>query len=370
MNVMDLFMPILFGFNGVRLWICLPTALIVILNFLVFIVYQQSHQGKSLAEQLWGYFESSVFGGLTASLLFPIFLSLLERRFRIIEKRQQELKERQLESIKESSQRWNEFYGVINEIIFYVSVGKNSNIICDILKKLDDNKSKTIDLITTWKTRFPGLTTEDIDMIKYFENMLYSAAKSVGNFIKENQALTETCKLQESLGIIQRVVGNYGHYYGLQILLSITQLEGAELSSKKGECDSEIEKLLETMRGFINKFKELESEHNTLISSIEGERARNVRDEAGRIQNWMKEHHSQNIDSDEFHHYEKTDEFKNFVNLFRQIPIEKRAHSEKFPYSKDYIFFLADYLSVSTVIGDIRNKTYYLQNNISNVDKT
>ncbi len=142
------------------------------MNSLLFIVYQQAHPSIPPITQVWEYFESDIFKGLTAGLLFPIFLFLLERRFKIIEKREEDRKERQLESIKESSVMWNEFYSLINEVIFF---RKRNNNINDTLKRLEDSKSRIADLTNSWKSRFSNITSEDIDMLFYFDNMLYFA---------------------------------------------------------------------------------------------------------------------------------------------------------------------------------------------------
>ena len=82
--------------KNLKLWICVFFCLMVIGNFVFFVIYQQSHKSEDIATQLWNYFESNTFQGLMASLVGPIVFFFLENKLRFIDSyKQNRLQERE-----------------------------------------------------------------------------------------------------------------------------------------------------------------------------------------------------------------------------------------------------------------------------------
>ena len=75
----------LLRFGNVGFWISFLIILLVVLNLIMFNIYQQAHISENLSVQLWKYFESATFKVVAASLILPILLFLLESRFKIAE---------------------------------------------------------------------------------------------------------------------------------------------------------------------------------------------------------------------------------------------------------------------------------------------
>lgn len=72
-------------FDNTAFWIGLLLVLLVVLNVIAFIIYKGANPGEGLWVQLWNYLESATFKVVTASLVLPIILFVLESRFKIVE---------------------------------------------------------------------------------------------------------------------------------------------------------------------------------------------------------------------------------------------------------------------------------------------
>jgi hypothetical protein len=324
----------------------------------MFIVYQQAHRYETLATQVWNYFESDIFKGLTVSLLFPILIFLLERRFRIIEKLEDERKERQLHAIDVSVQKWNDFYNLTNEIIYYRNNG--DKVIPDILRRLDDTKSRTIDIINSWKSRFKYMKAEDMDIIVFFETILYFAAKTVANLIEKERDETEITKLQDALIVIQQVLGNYGHYYGLKMLDSFTRLEEVGISNKERQIIlADVENSRHALRNYAKYLSSCERKDNLDFTLVRAPETKEFLDDMVLVQEWLLKNPNVQIGSNEFNEYVKSENLTQLFNRYRKIAFESRAKVTRTPYSKSYLISLADIMSFSTLLGSLRNRTKY-----------
>jgi hypothetical protein len=334
-----------------------------ILNFFIFQVYQQAHAKEPLPVQLWNYFESSIFQGLCVSLLVPIFLFLLERRFKIIEKIQDERKEKQIQAIEDSVQKWNDFYGLTNEIIFFRR--NQEKDITDILRRLDNTKSKTIDVMHSWKSRFRNIESEDITMLMYLDNTLYFTSKSVGHLIQQQhdklqkQDKVQISKLQDALMIIQQVLGNQGHHLGLIMLDYFTELEhGRPSNQEKEKIWKEIKRTRTTLKNFTTYLTSCERKYNSTLT-LEGEKKEEIQNKIKVVQDWLLENVNAEIGSSEFSRYENTYSYKELMSLFFNLPFQARAMPTRAPYSEQYIMALANALTLSTLTGTLRNRTRY-----------
>lgn len=104
--------------KNLKLWIGILFVLLVIVNTVFFVIYQNANSSMDLPNQLWNYFESNTFQGITASLVAPIIFFFLENRLRFIESLQQnrqkqnELEEEKIkekkEELKEKQRRMHE----------------------------------------------------------------------------------------------------------------------------------------------------------------------------------------------------------------------------------------------------------------------
>lgn len=341
------------------IWIYISIVLIFIINLLILKIFQLSHSIQPLEKLLWNYFESDVFKIITISLLIPIFLSLIDKRFKIIENYKERKKEKQVEIIKNSIVNWNDYYSVINEVIHcFIDVNNkdihNKNLV-DILKKLNNFNSINLNLTLSWKSYF-FVDDEIKDLIIFFDNLLNNVTKSVINYIKESNDINEITKLQNSLAIIHNILGNYTHSYGFQILLNIVELQENLLSHRELEkIKKNNNDLITDVKKQVIILKNLELKYNDMFSAVD----LNLTDFNLKLKNvlkWMQKNLTRNVYPEEFQRLAKTSsEYNDFINLFYNISLDKRIYAINFPYSKNYIYHLTDHLSSAMVIKRLKN---------------
>ena len=146
--------------------------LLVMLNFIIFtIIYQRANPSENLWVQLWNYFESDTFRVVTASLVLPIVLFVLESRFKIVEtieknrldrerKEEAELRERGLECLELTSQMWNQLFSFTSEVRHYKKDANEGTSIENILQRLENFSSWGEEIVLMWSFRFPNLSNE------------------------------------------------------------------------------------------------------------------------------------------------------------------------------------------------------------------
>ena len=94
-------------------WIGVLFILLIISNYAFFVIYQYSHTEEDLPTQLWEYFSSQMFQGITAALLAPIIFFFLENRLKFLEAIKKD-KEKKIE-IEEEEQ--NERQRLLQELV-------------------------------------------------------------------------------------------------------------------------------------------------------------------------------------------------------------------------------------------------------------
>lgn len=106
--------------KDLKLWIGILFALLVIINIVFFLIYQNANSAMDLPNQLWNYFESNTFQGITASLVAPIIFFFLENRLRFLESLQQNRQkqnELEEEKIREKKEEQKEKQRQMHELV-------------------------------------------------------------------------------------------------------------------------------------------------------------------------------------------------------------------------------------------------------------
>src|SRR5688572_6938266 len=73
------------GHRNTGYWIAVLLTLLVLLNAVGWFVYVQAHPSESDWEALWSYLESDTAKLISASLVFPLLIFLVEGRFNLLE---------------------------------------------------------------------------------------------------------------------------------------------------------------------------------------------------------------------------------------------------------------------------------------------
>ena len=68
-----------------RFFLYILLGLLLLLNVATFCIYREAHAAESLSMQIWNYVNSDAFKLLSASLILPIILFVLESKFKLAE---------------------------------------------------------------------------------------------------------------------------------------------------------------------------------------------------------------------------------------------------------------------------------------------
>ena len=136
--------------SSVKFWIIFLVILLVVFNTIAFSIYHISHPSENFCTQLWMYFESDAFKIITASVILPILLFLLESLFKIGAKRKEEHEKRQWECVEKTSKMWDQLFSLANEVRYFEMGASKEARIEDIIKKLNNFTGLTGYIVNMW----------------------------------------------------------------------------------------------------------------------------------------------------------------------------------------------------------------------------
>lgn len=352
------------GFGNVSFWIRFLIELLILLNLIVFKIYQEAHQSEFFLFQLWEYFESGVFKVITVSLILPILLFLLESHFKIIEdikknrferarQDKEERRERRLEGIKLTLQMWNQIYNLTSEVRHFHKNTEEDSGIKDILQRLLNFSNSAEDIVNILYFRFN--LSEEIALFLVFVNILLSSAETVAYSIGESDNMEECVELQNSLGVVQGGIKTIAHHSIISILkhyMELLELKENRVSlGREQAIQSTIEAELKSLRNWALALKRDEIENNKILPTIEGEEVEDFRGAAKKFEDWLLKYPRKA--------HEEYSQFSNLYDLFCKIPHEKLVYAGNIPYSKEYVRHLADWLSFESVCQEVTQNVKY-----------
>jgi hypothetical protein len=152
-------------FRDTGFWIATLVALLVLLNALGFGLYAAAHPDEGFAEALWGYAESDTAKVITASLILPLLVFVVEGRFNVTEsvrasrierarRAQDERREARLETIRHTSESWRDLFGLATTLS---SPDSDAAALSGVRTKLWNAPTTFGELIGQWRARFPNL---------------------------------------------------------------------------------------------------------------------------------------------------------------------------------------------------------------------
>jgi hypothetical protein len=193
---------------GVKSWIIVLLILLVVFNAIVFLIYRMSHPSENLSAQLWVYFGSDAFKVITASIILPILLCLLEILFEIrktnderIQRYKEEIKEKQWECIEKTSQTWNQLFSLASEVRYFEKEANKGARIEDILLKLAKFVSQAEDIVNMWYFRFFRTFPEkDLEFLFSWDNIDKKDSKRFLMHLRDYQGIcwTENAEISKS----------------------------------------------------------------------------------------------------------------------------------------------------------------------------
>lgn len=352
--------------NGTTLWIIFLVILLIALNILMFTVYVNAHPNGDFAEQIWAYCASEIFKVITASLVLPILLFLLESRFKIADtivknrlerehrdeenvkarrhKEEMERREERLMCITRTIQMWNHLDSLVSEVRYFRKDLKRAKDIEDLLIRIDNFPSAAEDVINMWFYCFPNLSIQDTHPFIVFINTVLSSTGTVAQFIAQTDNTDEIAMLQDSLDVIFGVMKTITHHpmiSSFKYSMELLQLEERKSSSGRKQVESNLKQIIDNARNWAEELMRYYRQNEKVLAPITGNKVETFRKKYEELEAWAREHPGQNLN--------ESKEFVTFRRLFYKIPIEKRISAKRWPYSTEYIRTLSDYLSFESI---------------------
>ena len=349
-------------FNSTAFWIALLLVLLVVLNVIAFIIYKGANPGENLWVQLWNYLESATFKVITASLVLPIILFVLESRFKIVEtvkqnrlirerkeeeeriirerKEKEERKEKRWECIEQTSKIWNQLWDLTSEVIYFKKDKDKGTAIEDLLIRLRNFTTSAEDIINMWSHRFPNLPPKYAESFLVFFNTELNSAETVAWCIRHSNNAEEISKMQDSLRRIVESINYLVHHNFIDVLkysMELLELREAKASSdKQQDMISLIDKRAEYLKDWANAIENEEYRKNKPFSFIDTADVKAFRKAYRQLTDWLLINPEKDPASAE--EYKK--EYDNLRHLFDKIP-----HEQVGPYfSREYVMYLANWL--------------------------
>lgn len=355
-------------FSGdVRIWVIVPLILMIPLNVGFWFVYVDAQYSMSTEldpkiPTLWGYFESDTFKGITVSLVVPIFIFLIENRFKVLENYETnkyekilQLKnnnrEKRLEVIKNTEIMWSELFQLTSDIVYFDKSIDGKRRIKELLKKINNTSLKQSSSLHDLDIMFPNISDKDVYSLYSSASSLWQITFTVAYFIEDDIEMEDS------------------DIRDLQICLRIIQ-EGYRVAYYRPTLDilKNSLKLLEIIEEYIP-----EHEVNTLTKDINKEIERlplNVNNENNILPRKMADEIQNEIlkKFEKFHEYKdsinqrmkmywkpfpnvsennETKEIKNYVNEFKKsVNILTSKSFKEYAGTEDWIQFKKSHDSI------------------------
>lgn len=317
--------------------------ILTIVNYALFLIFQQINPNLTIYAQIFGYLESRPFQAVTISFILPILLFLIDHVFKIREKAIEEKKQRQMESINRTEDLWKDLSELTSEFIYAKKF--DGEKIAELHSKIDKFIINAEEVVNSWHFEFANLRKilgDEIDFTDIYLapfNVLLSSISSLIDFRNIdylNEDIEKTRAFQEYILIIYLGIKGGSHQRMINLL------HKSMLFSEKN--DEMVKQEIETDYNFLRKFS------LKLIKEIYENYPFKSSDSDFKDINAFLEKMKSEIDYD----YE---EFKgNFEIYYNSLPDDKKiSFKNNYQFSDDLIIRFAFILKFQELSGDINH---------------
>ena len=221
--------------------------------------------------------------------------------------------------------------------------------------KLNQFSSSAEHIVNKWTHQFPNLTPEDNDVLVYFINILYHSNQSTIHYIINEPNPQEIQTLQNVLFQIQDQVKNIlNHTIADVFKFSTRYLEIGE-NKEEAEDATFYEKSIFNYIDLVKKWRDavrtLDDQHDNFLSTAQGPQVDDLRKTAKSIEKWLHENRDKDVN--------QAPDFNTMQNQFYNIPIEDRISILRIPYTREYLFALADWLSFESACTYLYDRVHH-----------
>ena len=343
--------------------IILFLALMVGLNFISFLIYQDAFQDQEFSKQLWKYLDSDVSKLINAAFTLPIILLLLESRFKILqaarEKRKSEIEDRKQEKIDQRRNvlkgfisEWTLLFDLMNKIRFY-----EENINTDDAYSLNQVQIGIFNSINKWEKNldelihyYPTLRSLEslfLYYLNFFINMSTSTASHIKDFGKDGKKIRD---LQNAFEVIVGHVKGIWYYNFVAIIRAMN--ERHELIDKSGPKMTEISVELKSCVGNLQHWGDIiateEMTTNMILSNLDDKGVAPFKKDIDDLLLFLKEDPSRS-----FKNYENGQKIEDGYN---NIDRAKMMRSMNVHYSVESILDIAQTFGYESFAGNLVNR--------------
>lgn len=288
---------------------------------------------KDVRVIIWNYFDSDMFKATTGSLLFPIFLFLFERKFKVLEKREQERKDDQWEAIELMRKTWSILYETCTDITHFK---KNTDKITieEKIRTLAQILSRIIRVENLCYFRFPevGQVKNFIYILKLELRLGYSVAQYIKRDLDDNVngRTEETKQLQKYLSLTSRSIHVFSLDKCVKILTFNMNLEDSVNSKKDIEkMKLELQNIEMEFSKFAEFLQKFEKDNYKPWDPLYGADVDNFRTKLGEFKEEIKNKDYSEIDK---FNIEESDVF----TLLKKLEPDRRLKSYSLIYSNEF----------------------------------
>jgi hypothetical protein len=261
------------GHRNTGYWIALLLALLVLLNLAGLLVYAKAHPAEDGWEAVWSYLESDTAKLISASLVFPLLIFLVEGRFNLLEtiraarserrkREQDERRSARLETIEETTDVWSRTTAWVGDVAFWDGQASLN----DYLKESWKLAVAAEDAINGW-ARFrntvewdgPGSAVELETHFLRLANALLSSTQAVIYYLQATSDSDERENLKTSLLLIGNGINAAVHHPVRNVLYASLEL----MDIIESEDPDELR--------FISTDEEAAQRRSQLVASIDKE---------------------------------------------------------------------------------------------------
>jgi hypothetical protein len=353
-------------------------ALLVLLNFIGFTIYRNSHSSEAVSTQLWNYFESNLFKLVTISLILPIIVLVLESHFKFIQsllqdhlrreeairaeqralaqKQRQERTERRFETILLTQKLMNQLFDLAIQVQYFKidstskipSKNEKQSKIEDILRATEEFGVSANNTVNMWSFRL-NISPDDQKLLIYLLNIVLKCTNDIAKYIHENNDIREISELQAAFGIIWGEIKRVAHHQIINVLKQSMELlelkEDNAPQDKLENIKSIMDKYLNGLAAWQRFLKAAELSRNDFLPEISGNEVNALHEALGEVRKYLKEH-----PEEEFYQFEGRQDLK---ELYNKIPRETRFCALNRNFSKEFIKYLADELGLERLVQNL-----------------
>ena len=347
--------------------------LLLLLNVAAFLIYREAHAAESLSLQLWNYINSDAFKLLSASLILPIILFVLESKFKLAEtvsknleerrraegqtrreraeRERQERRSKRVEAISQTIKWWDDLYGLSAEVTYFAKPIGDRPTIEALLKRIKQATFAGEDVVNTLASIFPKLRS-DIDLFVPFFNVLLKSTITVAESIRGDTTKPQEIEaLKDCLGVILQGTKDIAHHSILTVLnksSDLLDLDQPDDEKQRLELERDCEDQLVYLRNAAGSLREFERTRNKLLATIESDAVQEFRAKCESLEQKTRNNPEKNLN--EFI------EFDEVEKAFLSIPTEDRVLAQRIFYSPEYVKFLADFMGLVTLQTELRQR--------------